>query len=371
ISEREQAIQTVRDSLSVEAGDSSSVIKISAKADSPKLAQMIVQKVIDLHLAYHLRANSSLGSLEFFDAETRRLKTELTDTASQLAKIKDQHVIASISAKTDSLERQMLSLAEKQTQAEAALASSTSTITSLEKQLSGESEMVPATETVGMANSAKATMREELYRLQILESELLAKLRPDHPKVEDIRQQIEKARSVFDDEEKPVQTTKGTNVVHQQLRINLLVEQANQAARQAEVEALKKQRERLTLDIAAVNEAELQIASLQRDVDLLDVNYRRYVEGLEQVRIQKELESQRISNVNVVQKASFVESPVGLNNLVVLALGLIASISFGCSVGVICELLWPEQPTEQEPPHRDWESDAATLPAVLETVEAG
>ena len=47
-----------------------------------------------------------------------------------------------------------------------------STVQTLQQQLAGESKLIPSGETVGMANSAKAAMREELYRLQILESEL-------------------------------------------------------------------------------------------------------------------------------------------------------------------------------------------------------
>lgn len=342
VSDRELAIQSVRDSLSVEAGDSTAVIKISARAEDPALAQMIVSKLLDLHLEYHLRANSSPGSLPFFNAQTEQLRKELDAASAHMAAIKNENNLASLDAKKHSLEQEMLSLKQKLVQGKANLASATSTISELERQLSQESEMVPSAETVGMANSAKAAMRQELYRLQIQESEFLSKYKPTHPKIAEIRDQIEKARDVFDNEQQQVQTTNSTNAVFQQLRMSLLVEQSKAAAIRAELESLTSERENLAAEIVRVNSGELELLKIQRQVDLLDTNYRRYVENLEQVRINRELESQQISNLNVVQQPSFVDFPVGPGNRLLLAAGMIASAAIACLVCMFCAFAEPK-----------------------------
>jgi uncharacterized protein involved in exopolysaccharide biosynthesis len=369
IPDREQAIQSVRDSLSVEAGDSSSVIKITAVAESPKLAQMIVSRVVDLHLAYHLQANSSPGSLTFFDTQTERLRTELARASNELAALKNENGLASLEAKKESLETQMLSLNENLSQATADLAAASSTVSELQQQLAGEAELVPSAETVGMAGSVKSAMREELYRLQILESELHAKLKGTHPKIAEIRDQIDQARSVFEQEEQQVQTTNSTNAVHQQLRINLLVELGNRAAFESRIEALESERNKLKQEIIRVNDGEVKLAGLQRQVDLLDTNYRRYVDNLEQVRIHKELESQQISNVNVVQQPSYVESPVGPGNLVILMLGLIASAACACSVALLSELASPQDVVFRRPETRYHRPKLASVEHASEPVE--
>jgi uncharacterized protein involved in exopolysaccharide biosynthesis len=195
-----------------------------------------------------------------------------------------------------------------------------------------------------MANSAKAAMRQELYRLQIVESELLAKLKSTHPRVTEIRDQIEKARTVFEQEEPGVQTTNSINAIYQQLRINFLLEQARRAALESQIDALDSEHDKLVEEITRVNQGELKLADLEREVEVLDANYRRYVDGLEQVRINKELESSRISNVNVVQNPSLVEVPIGPSNLVILALGLIASACAAGSVAIWLEWLSPGVP---------------------------
>lgn len=369
VSDREQAIQFVRDSLNVTAGDSTAVIRIAACADSPKLAQTIVAKVIDLHLEYHLRANSSPGSLPFFSKQTDHLRRELEDWTEKMATIKNENSLASLNAKKDSLEAEMLSLNQQLTQRKADLASTSSTIRQIEVQLSSESEMVPSTETVGMANSAKAVMRQELYRLQILESEFLSKYKPTHPKVAEIRDQIEKAERVFNSEEQQVQTTSSTNAVFQQLRINLLVQSAKRAALEAELQTLVSEKEHLKAEIQKVNAGEIELSNIQRHVDLLDMNYRRYVENLEQVRINRELESQQISNLNVVQSPSFVDFPIGASNKVILASGLICAAALACLVGVLCTLLEPNKTIVLQPEERSRRPEPLDVGELPETLK--
>ena len=226
---RESAIQSLRESLSIEAEESSAVIKVAVKADSPKLAQLLVAKLIELHLSYHLHANSTPGSLPFFGSQSERLLAELDLASEELTEVMNSNSVASMDAKKQSLESQMQLLREQLSQATTDLAAATSTVTTLEGQLADETEFIPASETVGMANSVNAAMRQELYRLQILESELLARTKENHPRLTQIRDQIEKAQSVFDNEEQQVQTTTSTNDVYQQVRIRLLGERGRQA----------------------------------------------------------------------------------------------------------------------------------------------
>jgi uncharacterized protein involved in exopolysaccharide biosynthesis len=326
--------------------------------------------LVDLHLSYHLQANSTPGSLPFFGSQSELLLAELEAASEELTELKNSNSVASMEAKKQSLESQMQSLQEQLSQATTGLAAATTTVATLKQQLAGEAEFIPASETVGMANSVNAGMRQELYRLQILESELLAKTKENHPRITQIRDQIEKARLVFDEEEPQVQTTTSTNDVYQQIRISLLAEQGKQAALEAQIRALESEQEKLKDEIKRVNDGELKLVSLQRQVDLLDANYRRYVESLEQVRINKELENQRISNVNLVQKPSFVDYPIGPSNFLVLVLGLTASLCTACGVAVLCELSLPREVVVRRTARLHRQATQSAVEPELESVEA-
>ena len=76
-----------------------------------------------------------------------------------------------------------------------------------------------------------------------------------------------------------------------------------------------------------LNDHALDIAQLQRQVDILEDKYRIHSEKLEQARVDEALEVERISNVNVVQPATFVEKPVSPRKLLTLMVGLVKMIS--------------------------------------------
>ena len=57
------------------------------------------------------------------------------------------------------------------------------------------------------------------------------------------------------------------------------------------------------------------LAQLEREANLLDTNYRRYSENLEQARIDESLEAQRISNITVAQPATFNPKPASPKKL--------------------------------------------------------
>jgi len=71
---------------------------------------------------------------------------------------------------------------------------------------------------------------------------------------------------------------------------------------------------------------------LTGQVELLTASHRAYSEKLEQSRIDREVDDEQISNVNVAQHAMVVDRPVSPNKTIVIALGLFIAL-FG-SVGL-------------------------------------
>ena len=349
MTEREEAIVSLRDQLSVGANEASAVIKVSVTADSPKLAQILNQEVIDTYVKYHSKANSSSGSLTFFNEQAKFLKGKLDVASKSLADMKIENNVLSLSVKREVMEKQFMSLDESLVDANSQIAAAKSKIRELGKLLSEESDMIPTGETEGMANTAKDAMRQQLYNLQIEQSELLSKYHDTHPAVKSVEEKLQKAMAVFEKEEKQIQMVSSINEVHQRLRINLLNEKALESSLKSRITSLKKERDDLRDHFKKFAKNEHEMIEQQRQVELLDSNYRRYVENLEQARINSELEGKSISNVNVVQKPSLVEFPIGMKNLPMFAMGFIFSLCFACTVGIARELYYQNRDEQGEP----------------------
>jgi uncharacterized protein involved in exopolysaccharide biosynthesis len=156
-------------------------------------------------------------------------------------------------------------------------------------------------------------MRTQLYTLQIRERELLAKFTPDHPKAIAINEQVRQAQQLL-------------------ARQELLIELSTAASLQAKLHSLTQQYEQTRKELLTLNENEVRIAELERQLEQLTASYRIYVANLEQARIDHELQNSRITNLTVAQEPTFVAKALSRRRKLVLAMGLIVA-SLG-SVGV-------------------------------------
>ena len=83
--------------------------------------------------------------------------------------------------------------------------------------------------------------------------------------------------------------------------------------------------------LLALNEDEVRIAELERQLEQSTTSYQTYMTNLEQARIDEELETDRITNISVAQAPSLVPEPLGRGSLTILLLGLVVA-TFG-SIG--------------------------------------
>ncbi|MBN2323613.1 MAG: hypothetical protein JXQ30_07760 [Spirochaetes bacterium] len=123
------------------------------------------------------------------------------------------------------------------------------------------------------------------------------------------------------------------------LRDLLQQEEIRLESLQARLEILNEQIKKPNKDLADLRANERKYIFLQRRVETLDENYRRYLASLEQARIARTLESQEISNVSVMQKPTFIIEPISEGRKKILALGLFLGIIGGIGLAFILEYL--------------------------------
>ena len=187
-------------------------------------------------------------------------------------------------------------------------------------------------ETSGYGDEGTDRMRDQFYALQVREKEAQAKYTEDHPKMRQIREQVAASRVILDQQERGrKQVTTEPNRLHHQAELALLDEEPALAALQANATSLRTQLTGVRQELAALNDNELRVAALQREVDLLDADYRKYSNNLEQSRIDQQLETQRMSNIGIVQPASYEPRPIrpqkALNLLLGICLGVFGGLA--------------------------------------------
>ena len=338
--DRDKAVLAVTKGLEIDTLKNSNIITISFEAQSRKLAQETINKLIGFYLDKHINVHRTRGSYEFFNQQTDQLRNSLVQAEEDLREIKNKTGIASLNEQRLVLVKRIGDLEQELEGTESALAASKAKVQVLRKTLSGLPETLVTQETVGTPNQGADLMRARLYDLQLKEQELLSRFTENSEQVQEVRRQIAEAQGLLDKEERTrTQTTKGLNEAHKQVKLALVTEEATFSSLEAKAREQRAQLSSNRGELKGVNDSEIRLTQAQREKDIQEANYRKYYEKLEQARIDNALEIEKISNITVVQSATYPAKPVRPKKALNLALGLFLGIFGGLGLAFFSEYM--------------------------------
>jgi uncharacterized protein involved in exopolysaccharide biosynthesis len=251
------------------------------------------------------------------------LRDELSGREAELRDLKNSTGLASPEAQRQLLVARIGRLQDEWLAADALRAMTKAKVDNLRDQLSGLPEQEVTAEISGFGNEGTDRMRDQFYALQIREKEAASRYSEDHPKMRQIREQIASSRAVLEQEDRNrKQITREPDKLRQLAEAAVLAEEPVLASLESQTKKLTLQLADARKELSALNNNELRIAALQREVDLLQANYRKYAGDLEEARIEQQLETQRMSNIGVVQAASYEPQPIRPRTTLNLLLGL-------------------------------------------------
>ncbi len=339
VSDREQAVVTIERNLNVEAENDSTLISARYDAETPELAQLVTQTLIDVYRKEHLRLHRTSGSKQFFTDQHNSLKQQLDDSVTQLRDAKNRMNMVSIDSRRNTLEERMGSTELSLYSNLQLLASTRARVADIRKQLATMPERMIGEETT-VPNTGTDLLREQVFALQVLMLDQQSKYRNEHPSLQVTRKQLKDAKAMLKSEAVDRQeTTNGINPNHRALALTLAQEESVLAGLVAQNNKLNEQRATVVADLKNLNDHELEIDQLNRASSLARSNYFRYAEKLEKARIDEELDDNAISNAIEAQEATLSEKPVSPSKLLIGALATMLSFASVFSLVLIRENL--------------------------------
>ena len=332
------AVRKLEKDLEISSPRKTTIIDIRAKAKRPELAQQFVSKLVEVYLEEHVRVHRTPGSFEFFESQTTAFQTQWQTAADQLQLFKTKNKIVTIDGKRTQLQALISDLEQRLLAAESEVTSSEARIISLKESIRLLPEFI-ASQKVKQPSVAMEGMKQTLFTLQTKEQELLAKMTEDHPMVLAVKHQVEDLQEILQNQE--VDSVAQTHVINpsrQSLELDLLKENASVESLQGRIKSLRSQQTDHYVSLASLNTAEVRLANLQRDVDFAEVRYKSYAEKLEQARINRSLDEERISSLSIVQPASYASAPTGPRKLMIVGLG--AFVALGAGLILALGLAW-------------------------------
>jgi uncharacterized protein involved in exopolysaccharide biosynthesis len=340
VDDREKAVIKLAKDLNIETQKNSNILFLSYEAQSQKFAESVLSRLIDFYLDKHITTHRTAGSFDFFDKQALDLRSQLARTEGELKALKNQTGVASLDDQRKIVLQRIGTLQQESEATQAALAISRAKVAELKEKLSGLSPTLVTQETKASSNYGVELMRSRLYELKLKEQELLSKYTETSIPVTEVRRQIAEAQAQLDKEEGTrTETTTAINTTYQQLNLTLITENATLSSLEAKARVVNHQLDAARREVKEINEGELRIVNLQRELALQDVKYRKYSGNQEQARIDQALETNKISNISVVQRATASAEPVRPRKALNLALGLFLGLLGGLGLAFFSEYL--------------------------------
>jgi uncharacterized protein involved in exopolysaccharide biosynthesis len=346
--DRNRAIRELESRTHIWAPPNASVINIQCLAPQPELAQQIAQAWTDMVLVEYLRVTRTNRSYEFFVQQADLFRGQLEQAERQLCDAKVKAGVVSVTGQEGVLQQALAENRSRTAANQSALSSSRAKVAKLEQSLQALPREIVMQVVTGMPHQGSDLMRDTLYKAQVEEADLNSRYTTNHPRLQTTQQELAEVQKIFGSQAaNRSQASRGPNPCYQTLEQDLLREQAAVAALAAESQSLQQRQARLEAEFTAFNRDAMHIRDLERLVAVVESKYRAHTEKMEEARIQEALEQARISSVNVMQPATFVDRPTSPRRVVTLLFGLAVGILGGVAVAMTAEYM--KQPVPAAP----------------------
>jgi polysaccharide biosynthesis protein PslE len=352
---RDAAIMKFQKRLKAQAVEHSSVITLAYQGASVELGEKVLAAVLASARKAHMRINRIEGSDSFFAEQCARWKQDVDHLEAAMAAFKNSSGVSNIARQREIQLNHIATLKIALLENDAQLHSAEAQLVKQESLVSAEPEHLVVTKVSDMPNTASQGMRQQLYSVELKEAELLAKYKPDHVLVKQVREEIDAANRLLKRDPLLTQVTEGVNQVRQDLRGVMLSQTATVAGLKAKSDALRTDVTTAEKEMQSLNNQEPHFEQLTRELDLAQTSYRSYYQKHEQARIDRALSNDNISNLNILQAPSGSGIPTWPQPVLTLALALVTGLVASGLVAMIAEYRRPQKQIVPRPvaaPHR-------------------
>ncbi len=335
--------------LSVSSDPNSNVISLSFRARDPDLAQHSLDSLIRAYLDRHIEIHSTQASPEFFEQRAAELLAKLTSAENVLESFRDENQIASIDVQKEVLISQISGLEIALNESSGQIGASEARIAALQNSIEARPEVAELSRVTGITNPAADNIKTRLIDLRFREADLAARYPDDDRALMDLRQQIKVAeQELTKEDETRSEVTTGRDLNIQTLRLDAVTERSNLYAGMAKSRSLTNELTQKRGTLSGLAGKEVELARLERSVDIADQEYREYVAHYQRADISAALDLDKVSNVSVVQPASYSSNPVAPRKFLNMLLSLFIGLFGGIAIAYLAELLDDSLKTEAD-----------------------
>jgi len=324
--------------LGTEAGKDSDVIELWLQNPNPAVAARTLQAIIDEFQKRQSQVYQS-QQLGFLQNQLEQARAQLATSRTAVENFKVATGIASLDEERSLMLRQRSDVRQKLVDQVSKQQEAEQRYTKIEdalKQLPAEIKLSDEADRFKPVDDA----RERLSELRTREHELSINYRDDSSPVMNLQKQIQFSEGELArlSKESVARIRTGPNPVYQMLQEDALKAAGDESAASGARKPLEAELDRLDARLAELNEktGKLNELELQQQVD--EDNFRGYLQGVEQARLNNDLNREGITSVAIVQSPTIPSQPTKPDVPLIMAVAFLIGLAAGIAVTFIAEM---------------------------------
>lgn len=337
--ETDKLIKKLTDKFVVSHAPGSAVMELEFTWDDADTAQKVLEKWIS---TYQEQRTINLGRkslYDFYEKEIERLTTKIKEDKEKISK----HLMSingiGAGERINALTLEMDKMTHERDIAKAELAGMQSAYQTTTKNMDRVPEEIVRDRETSL-NPARVDLNIRLNELEVKRLEKLKVFKPEAPPIKEIDASIAALKEKLNAESITLQRSQV--VSPNELLSSMKKYSFDKSARVSELSSTVAQFDQMIAAKRAerdrIIQLEPELSELGRELSNSEKSLGLYAESLEKARIDKELDNNRISNIAIIQSASFVPTRVFPKSTLMIAASLPAAIAIALLVIYLCFL---------------------------------
>jgi len=308
----------------------SSVMEVSFTWNDPAVAQTVVRTWVEQYQQERTLTLGRKSLYAFYETESAATNARILGYKQQIADYLNQLGAVSIAERLSDISRNLNNLRGEHLNTTRAVASTQSGLNTIQTQLNSMKKEISIGRQMSL-NPDRQDLQQRINAKQIERQEMLRTFKEGAPPVRAMDAAIANLQALLKSENAIVQRTENLapNPVFTRLQNSFADQQASLSRLQTQAAQQATQLAKLEEDRRRALAIEPELARLQRELDAAEKSFALYSDSTEKARIDRELDNNRISNIAVIEDATFNPSRVFPKSLTMLLLAIPLSLAVG------------------------------------------
>ncbi len=310
----QRKVQQLKNALDVTYTDKSNILFVSLKAEDPKAAATILNKLLEIYIAHHDRVFTKEGGVQFYNDQAKKFAKKLEEAETKLKEFQKKNGIIDLKTQNEANITLLAEFNRMLKELEVKYAERKTRINLLRKALKMNKNEILITREMRTIPSI-VELEKSLVPLIVKRTEIEKSFTAESREYQDMNNQI---KSIQKDILKEVQRA-------------IKTDQLELASLKTKMKTLRKKIAELNKKAIELDQKARKLHELQRQVELYKQNYMLYASKTEDARIYAERAKRNLANVSIADKASIPSQPVFPKRILMFFVstffGLIAAIA--------------------------------------------